>query len=34
MLSLRDLFGYLTLKLQFEGGRGQEAAQAQQGYGT
>jgi Zn-dependent protease/CBS domain-containing protein len=34
MLSLRDLFGYLTLKLQFEGGRGQEAPQAQQGYGT
>ena len=34
MLSLRDLLEYLTLKLQFEGGRGQEAAQAQQGYGT
>jgi CBS domain-containing protein len=34
MLSLRDLLEYLTLKLQFEGSRGQAAVQPQQGYGN
>ena len=33
ILSLRDLLEFLTLKLQFEGSRGQRAVQPQEGYG-
>ena len=34
ILSLRDLLEFLTLKLQFEGRRGQRAVQPQEGYGA
>jgi CBS domain-containing protein len=34
ILSLHDLLEFLTLKLQFEGSRGQRAVQPQEGYGT
>jgi hypothetical protein len=34
ILSLRDLLEFLTLKLQFEGSRGQRAVQPQEGYGA